>query len=230
MREKMSGMLTSLKSQLALGVSAAGLLGVVALSTVSPAYALDDDGHQNIVDTVMSLLTFNPVQAEEKPEIDYRERPPLVLPPKMDLRQPQEAGARRPDAWPQDPDVVRRKKAAAEAHWRGSSAKGNDVLSKQELMAGRAANAAPAAPEQRCSDRDHWCLYVKPDDLQKQHIEGMDDKPLVAVGEEPQREYLTQPPKGYRVATKKVQATFEAPKKDDSADPKAYWRQKNPDE
>jgi len=229
MRQKMSGKFASLKSQLALGVGVAGLFSVLALSNVTPAYALDDDGHENLLNTVMTLLTFNPVQSEEKPEIDYRERPPLVLPPKMDLRQPREAGAQRPQSWPQDPDVVRRKKAAAEAHWRGSPAKGNDVLSKQELMAGRAANGAPAAPEQRCGDRDHWCLYVKPDDLRTQGI-ATDDKPLVAVGEEPEREYLTQPPKGYRVATKKVQATFEAPKKDDSADPKAYWRQKNPDE
>jgi hypothetical protein len=229
MRQKRSGMLTSLKSHLALGIGAAGLFGVVAWSTITPVYALDDDGHENLLATVMTLLTFNPVKSEEKPEIDYRERPPLVLPPKMDLRQPQETGARRPESWPQDPDVVRRKKAAAEAHWRGSPAKGNDVLSKQELMAGRAANGAPAAPEQRCSDRDHWCLYVKPDDLRTQGIKA-DDKPLVGVGEEPEREYLTQPPQGYRVATKKVQPTFEAPKKDDSADPKAYWRQKNADE
>ena len=47
---------------------------------------------------------------KERPRIDYRERAPLVLPPKMELRDPadpQALHAANPQ-WPNDPDVARR--------------------------------------------------------------------------------------------------------------------------
>jgi hypothetical protein len=221
----------ALKSSVA-AVAGAACFACLLLSPSGPAYALDD-GAENLFDTVLNMLAVNPWKTDDKAaaaDIDYRERAPLVLPPKMDLQQPQEAGAHRSAAWPQDPDVVQRKKAAAESHWKGSPAKGNDVLSKQELMAGRTTAVEQTQPTKRCGDREHWCLYVNPDDLRNQNIDLPDHPAAVAVGEEPEREYLTQPPKGYRVATRKVQPTFEAPKKDDSADPKAYWRKKPADD
>jgi hypothetical protein len=229
MRQKIFAKIASVETQAALWVGMAGLSSVLVLGNAGPAYALDDDGHENLFDTVMTMLAMTPGKAAEKPDIDYRERPPLVLPPKMDLRQPQEQGTSRSASWPQDPDVTSRKKAAAAAHWRGSPAKGNDALSKEELMAGRAAGGTAPAPEQRCGDRQHWCLYVNPDDMRSQSVPDT-EAPTAAVGQEPEREYLTQPPKGYRVATKKVQPTFEAPIKDDAADPRAYWRKKTTDE
>src|SRR5689334_8985192 len=49
---------------------------------------------------------------DEKPEITYRERAPLVVPPKIqDLPPPQQSASAGNPAWPQDPDVLRRKKA-----------------------------------------------------------------------------------------------------------------------
>jgi hypothetical protein len=219
----------ALKSSVAAVVGAACVAGVL-VGPAGPAYALDD-GAENLFNTFLNMLAVNPWKTDDKAaDIDYRERPPLVLPPTADLREPQEAGAQRSVAWPQDPDVVARKKAAAAGRWKGSPAKGNDVLSKQELMAGRTTTAEQTQPGKRCADRDHWCLYVNPDDLRNQSIDLPDHPAPVAVGEEPEREYLTQPPKGYRVVTKKVEPTFEARKKDDSADPKAYWRKKPTDE
>jgi hypothetical protein len=229
MRQKMFAKIAALKTRLAVAVGVAALSSVAPLAIGGPAYALDDDGHENLFATVMNMLAMTPGKPDDKADIDYRERPPLVLPPKMDLHQPQQTGAQRSASWPQDPDVARRQKAANEAHWKGSPAKGTDTLSKQDLMANRAANGPAAVPEQRCGDRQHWCLYVNPNDLRSQGILN-NDAPEVAVGAEPEREYLTQPPKGYRVVTKKVQATFEAPTKDDAADPKAYWRKKPSDE
>jgi hypothetical protein len=51
----------------------------------------------------------------EEVGIDYRERPPLVLPPSRNLPPPQSeaTGSIKNPAWPSDPDVNRRKQAAA---------------------------------------------------------------------------------------------------------------------
>jgi hypothetical protein len=46
-------------------------------------------------------------------QIEYRERSPLVIPPSRNLPPPEQAGAGRTEAWPTDPDVKRRKAAAA---------------------------------------------------------------------------------------------------------------------
>src|SRR5262252_1248921 len=46
--------------------------------------------------------------------IDYRERSPLVVPPKLDLPPPASAAeAKAPPNWPKDPDEARRKAAIA---------------------------------------------------------------------------------------------------------------------
>ena len=54
---------------------------------------------------------------KDPPKIDYRERAPLVLPPKMELRTPSDAAALETRAanWPKDPDVMAARREAAEA-------------------------------------------------------------------------------------------------------------------
>ena len=54
---------------------------------------------------------------KERPRIDYRERAPLVLPPKMELRDPadpQALHAANPQ-WPNDPDLAGKRRREAEA-------------------------------------------------------------------------------------------------------------------
>ena len=46
------------------------------------------------------------------PEIDYRERSPLVVPPSRDLPPPQAKATPKNPAWPNDPDVAKARKAA----------------------------------------------------------------------------------------------------------------------
>src|SRR5207249_3598309 len=48
-----------------------------------------------------------------EPQIEYRERSPLVIPPSRNLPPPEQAGAGRTAAWPVDPDVKRKQEAAA---------------------------------------------------------------------------------------------------------------------
>jgi hypothetical protein len=54
---------------------------------------------------------------KDPPKIDYRERAPLVLPPKAELRAPAEPGSveARAANWPKDPDVVAARREAEEA-------------------------------------------------------------------------------------------------------------------
>lgn len=47
--------------------------------------------------------------------IDYRERSPLVVPPKIDLPPPDAAAPARQANWPKDPDVAQRRASAAAA-------------------------------------------------------------------------------------------------------------------
>ena len=65
---------------------------------------------------VKSFLGTIGIIPKEKPPINYSERAPLVLPPKMELRAPAAPRSAENQAnWPKDPDVVAARKAAAEA-------------------------------------------------------------------------------------------------------------------
>ena len=52
----------------------------------------------------------------DAPEIEYRERSPLVVPPKIKLPKPKETASANSAAWPKDPDIERKKAAEAEAN------------------------------------------------------------------------------------------------------------------
>ena len=87
------------------------LIALFGLGLLSAAPALAaDDGQEGLFDSILGIVGVGDKKA---PEIDYRDRAPLVLPPKMALRQPLPSGAQRPAAWPNDPDVARRAREAA---------------------------------------------------------------------------------------------------------------------
>lgn len=208
---------------------AAALVCSVMFTAVAPAHA-SDDGSENLMTTMLNAVGMNPFDDETKDKIDYREHPPLVLPPNTkQLPRPAAASAaeRNPN-WPQDPDVARRNKAAraARAPMQQINPNANPALTKAELMQGRIdARVDPevaAAAECGAYSGVARCLYASPDQMAAKKE---DEKAEIPVGQEPDRLYLTQPPKGYMRATQKVKATFEAPRvAADSADPKAYLR------
>ena len=199
---------------------------LLAAMAAAPARALDD-GQQSIFSAIFGMVGLDSGKTDE--QIDYRERPPLVLPPKMQLRQPQQAASDRNPAWPLDPDLVKRQRAADAA--RGSSvmpAKDEDRLTKQQLAA-RRASAFERKPHDSCDDNDRTpsCIYVPWDKLSASKKAAKD---VIVAGQEPERGSLTEPPKGYRVGSKNVKATTEAPVKDNDS-PLAYLLgKKNTDE
>lgn len=99
-------------------IAAAGGLTLSALAFETPAQAQKDDSvdnnsiwglEQRLFGTVARGLGLRDPNA---PEIDYRERSPLVVPPSRELPPPQARVTPRDPAWPADPDVAKARKQA----------------------------------------------------------------------------------------------------------------------
>ena len=200
-------------------LAATGLLVLAA----GPVWAADD-GYQDVFSSVATAVGI--MKADPSPEIDYRERSPLVLPPKMDLPHPA-AEIAHPASWPTDPDVARRGRAAADGRAPSENLLGNrnEVLSKAELMKGRVnTRDGDSIPESslrasRCGkDGNNRACLPTSDDLAaegenfKANNPETADKKELQAGVEPDRVYLTQPPKGYMKTSKTVKVTTEAPR------------------
>lgn len=209
--------------------------GLCAVS--APAFAYDD-GYQNVFSSVLTAVGV--LKAEKSPEIEYRERPSLVLPPKMDLAKPAGTAA-RPTSWPKDPDVIKARKANenARAPEQDVFAKTDDKsLSMDERMKGRAEAGEDVRAPGMCGGfhRNDAACRVSPDVLRAQNEQYLAANPTakneVTAGVEPDRLYLTQPPKGYLKPTKTVKATVEAPvpKLDDSNVKNDLMYKQKPDE
>src|SRR6185312_5965229 len=88
------------------------VLGVGLLMATGAARAGDDDDddktfEEKIIENIMKGIGATNM---ENSSIDYRERSPLVVPPKLDLPPPASASAEKTAPnWPKDPDEARRK-------------------------------------------------------------------------------------------------------------------------
>jgi hypothetical protein len=135
--------------------------------------------------------------------IDYRERSPLVVPPKLDLPPPETVkGEVKDPNWPKDPDVARRKAAIAERKKsKPSPIESARPLTPSELNVGR--TAAPAR-----TDNDPVQPGVSSSPVLSPSQLGFDGRLSSMFGGsksesapfsgEPTRESLTQPPPGYQ--------------------------------
>jgi hypothetical protein len=91
-------------------------LGIGLLMSANVARAGDDDSdsdmtfEEKIIDGIMRGIGGTNM---ENRGIDYRERSPLVVPPKLDLPPPASTQAKNAPNWPKDPDEKRRKAAIA---------------------------------------------------------------------------------------------------------------------
>ena len=91
-------------------------LGIGLVMTAGAARAEDDDEddktfEEKIIEGIMAGIGGTNM---ENRGIDYRERSPLVVPPKLDLPPPEPLTAEMKDPnWPKDPDEARRKAAIA---------------------------------------------------------------------------------------------------------------------
>ncbi|MBB3809485.1 hypothetical protein [Pseudochelatococcus contaminans] len=139
---------------------------------------------------------------KEAPQIDYRERPNLVLPPGGGaLPAPRAGGAQAGQAnWPNDPDVAARQRAIDAANEPVPvNRETGRLLSPDELRAGRRAGAGPQAPSFDTCYGDS--CSARPLDPRELRNTGpiRSQQPVIAHGQEPERQTLTQPPTGYRM-------------------------------
>ncbi|WFU44979.1 hypothetical protein QA640_08640 [Bradyrhizobium sp. CB82] len=113
MRSPAEGLVRSLKL-------AAVALGIGLVMAAGAARAGDDDDDEDdrtfeekIIDNLMTGLGAQSSRSLERPGIEYRERSPLVVPPKLDLPPPASSAEATAPNWPKDPEEKRRKELAA---------------------------------------------------------------------------------------------------------------------
>ena len=196
--------------------------GTVALALAAAPAAQAEEGV-----FFKDLLGNMGLISKEKAAIEYRERAPLVVPPRLELRDPVNASAHaRNPQWPNDPDVAARRREQADARIPVTETERrrleqNPTLSVNELRAGRRANADTSNESLVRDNSARADTWVHPDKLRA--------KPRVeeATGPEPARRSLTQPPTGFRApaAGAPVVANSEPEIKEDEANPRLYHRQ-----
>ena len=118
MRETEAGFWMMQKTSLTRAMRFAAIaLGVGLVMAAGPVRAADDDEdddrtfEEKIIHNIMTGIGGKNMESKG---IDYRERSPLVVPPKLDLPPPAGSTAAAPAPnWPKDPDEARRKAAIA---------------------------------------------------------------------------------------------------------------------
>lgn len=179
-------------------------LAIACAFVPSVALAADDDDEESIETKFIKGL----FGISDKDSINYRERPPLVVPPNLGrLPAPEANAAVKSSAWPKDPEAVERKKRAQVKKNTRPSNDGDDdrPLTPGELAAGRKAGGSVTTTATGPQD-----LGTQSDRAQRPSELGYkgglfnslfkdNSKPEVAnFGGEPSRSELTQPPPGYQ--------------------------------
>ena len=186
---------------------AAVALGIGLVMSTGAVRAGDDDDEddmtfeEKLIDNLMNGLG---AKSMEKPGIDYRERSPLVVPPKLDLPPPASADAKAAPNWPNDPDEKRRKQAAAERKKNGKAKSLQEAarpLTPAEMNVGRTA-AAPREGNEPVQQGVSTNPSLSPAELgYTGGLWGMfkgnsaESKPFTS---EPPRQSLVEPPAGYQ--------------------------------
>ena len=179
--------------------------GIGLIMVAGAARAQEDDDNdktfeEKIIDGIMSGIGGTNM---ENRGIDYRERSPLVVPPKLDLPPPETVKTEIKDPnWPKDPDVQRRKAAvAARKKANKDPMEAARTLTPSELNVGKTAHAARAS-----SDPVQPGVTTNPSLSPTQlgftggfgKLFGGSKTETAPFTGEPTRESLTQPPPGYQ--------------------------------
>jgi hypothetical protein len=182
-------------------------VGFVMMTGAARAQEDDDDDksfEDKVIEGIMAGIGGTNM---DNRGIDYRERSPLVVPPKLDLPPPAAAAveAKAPPNWPKDPDDARRKAAIARRKKENKDPiEAARILSPSELNVGRTAATAPASgqvlqPGEGDPGRN---AILSPSQLgYSGSLSGMfggNKAEQAPFKGEPTRESLTQPPAGYQ--------------------------------
>jgi hypothetical protein len=187
---------------------AAIALGVGLVMASGPVFAGDDEEEddrtfeEKIIGNIMSGLGGTNMESKG---IEYRERSPLVVPPKLNLPPPAgtEAEVKAPN-WPKDPDAARRKAAIAARKKENKDPRAAmRPLTPEELSVGKLPPTARTSGMD--SDKPGNSLnnpILSPSQLgfngSLGDLFGGSKLETTPFKGEPERQNLTQPPPGYQ--------------------------------
>jgi hypothetical protein len=181
-------------------------LGIGVAMTAGAARAQDDDEdektfEEKIIEGIMAGIGGTNM---ENRGIDYRERSPLVVPPKLDLPPPASATAdvKAPN-WPKDPDEARRKAAiAARKKENKDPREASRILTPSELAQGKTAAASRTNNDPVQPGNSFNNPILSPSQLGYtgglSGLFGGNKAETAPFKGEPTRDALTQPPGGYQ--------------------------------
>ena len=185
---------------------AAVALGIGLVMTAGAARAQDDDEddktfEEKVIEGIMAGIGGTNM---ENRGIEYRERSPLVVPPRLDLPPPVSVSGEVKDPnWPKDPDEAKRKAAiAARKKAKPDPIEASRILTPSELNAVRTAppsrtNNDPVQPGNSSNNP-----ILSPSQLGYNGgfsgLFGGNKAETAPFKGEPTRESLTQPPAGYQ--------------------------------
>jgi hypothetical protein len=183
-------------------------LGVGLVMTAGVARAQDDDEddktfEEKIIEGIMAGIGGTNM---ENRGIEYRERSPLVVPPKLDLPPPASASAEiKATNWPKDPDEARRKAAiAARKKQNKDPREASRILTPSELnvRGPKASSTADSDSLTQPGGNPGANAVLSPSQLGYSGglsgLFGGNKAETAPFKGEPTRESLTQPPAGYQ--------------------------------
>jgi hypothetical protein len=180
-------------------------LGVGLVMTVGAARAQEDEDDKTFEEKVIEgiMAGIGGTNMDNR-GIDYRERSPLVVPPKLDLPPPEAAkGEIKDPNWPKDPDEARRKAAiAARKKAKPDPMEASRILTPSELNAARTAAPARTDNEPVQPGNSNTNPILSPSQLgfdgKFSNLFGGNKAEVAPFKGEPTRDSLTQPPPGYQ--------------------------------
>jgi hypothetical protein len=193
--------------------SAAVVLALTCASLVSSPVRAGDDGAAPLWQGIGSI--FGPVVGftglgggEKPPPIEYREHGKLVLPPNAELPPPGASAAADP-AWPVNQEILR-KKALKEEGKKSIAGVGDARLRYTHgFPANEPVTIRSVDPDGQTAKCESNCGSSSSvlSNLNPLKWVGMGGKSATALGSEPDREWLTDPPKGFRAPVEPVQGS-----------------------
>jgi hypothetical protein len=182
-------------------------LGIGLVMTAGAARAQDDDEddktfEEKIIEGIMAGIGGTNM---ENRGIDYRERSPLVVPPKLDLPPPASSAEVKAPNWPKDPDEARRKAAiAARKKENKDPREASRILTPSELnqRGPKASSTADSDSVTQPGGNPGSNAILSPSQLgyngSFSGLFGGNKSETAPFKGEPTRESLTQPPTGYQ--------------------------------
>lgn len=192
------------------GIAAGVFAGILATALVAgPSGALAQQQADTTGVFMKDVLSSLGIIEGDAPQIDYRERAPLVLPPggggTLPAPRSGAASAAAQPNWPKDPDVAARRRAFEAANAPAPIDRDKESarpLRPDEIRAGRRAGAGLVGEPSADTCHGDACSARPLDPRQLRGTAASRERaPVIQHGKEPERAALTQPPSGYRMPT-----------------------------